>query len=34
MFNIRARDIGTQKLLGYDHCMIEHKKFAATNSYL
>ena len=34
MFNITAMNTGTQKLLGYAHCMIEHRKFAATNSYL
>ena len=28
MFNITAMNIGTQKLLGYTHCMIEHRKFA------
>ena len=34
MFNITAMNIGTQKLLGYAHCIIEHRKSAATNTYL
>ena len=28
MFNITAMNIGTQKLLGYTHCKIEHRKSA------
>ena len=34
LFNITAINIGTQKLLGYAHCTIEHRKSAATNTYL
>ena len=34
MFNITAMNIGTQKLLGYTHCIIEHRKSAATNTDL
>ena len=30
MFNITAMNIGTQKLLGYVHSIIEHRKSAAT----
>ena len=34
MFNITAMNIGTQKLLGNAHCMIEHRKSPATNTCL
>ena len=34
MFNITAMKNRTQKLLGYAHCIIGHRKSAATNTYL
>ena len=33
MLNITAMNIRMQKLLGYAHCIIEHRKCAAANSY-